>query len=140
MKVLKNQIISKYNLGDFSETLKEKENREKYCGLKPKNFNNVLYPWYVGLRLIIGSEKYYFTGTLISNSYVVTAASTFDKDPLSIWTESDWKDKQYWAALPGAYNIPNIDEYSPFGHYFTADWSDIIRIEIHPLYNSDHHR
>ena len=108
--------------------------------MKPKNFNNVLYPWYVGLRLIIGSEKYYFTGTLISNSYVVTAASTFDKDPLSIWTESDWKDKQYWAALPGAYNIPNIEEYNPFGHYFTADWSDIIRIEIHPLYNSDNHR
>ena len=49
------------------ETMKEKQNREKYCGLAPDKWKSFQFPWYVGLRVTIGSEKFYYTGTLISN-------------------------------------------------------------------------
>ena len=51
-----------------------------------------------------------------------------------------WENLQNWAALPGAFNIPDIKAFSPFGHYYITDWSEIIRKEIHPLYNSNDHR
>ena len=120
------------------ETKEERQNRKKYCGLAPQKFPSFLYPWYVGLRVSIGSEKFYYTGTLISNSYVVTSASNFDA--ANNKAQSDWENLQNWAALPGAFNIPDIKMYSPFGHYYIADWSEIIRKEIHPLYNSNDHR
>ena len=120
------------------ETKEERQNREKYCGLASVKFPSFLYPWYVGLRVSIGSEKFYYTGTLISNSYVVTSAANFDADHDK--PQSDWENLQNWAALPGAFNIPDIKMYSPFGHYYIADWSEIIRKEIHPLYNSNDYR
>ena len=122
----------------FGETKEERQNRKKYCGLAPQKFPSFLYPWYVGLRVSIGSEKFYYTGTLISNSYVVTSASNFDA--ANNKAQSDWENLQNWAALPGAYNIPDIKQFSPFGHYYITDWSEIIRKEIHPLYNSNDHR
>ena len=35
-----------------SETMEEKQNREKYCGVKPEQFSSVLYPWYAALRIV----------------------------------------------------------------------------------------
>ena len=69
---------------------------------------------------------------------MVTAASTFDPEvgqPLS-----DWNNYRNWYVLPGAFNIPNIETYTPNGEYFTADWMKIIRFEIHPLYENGNHR
>ena len=123
------------------ETEDEKEKRERYCGHKPEKWQWVEHPWYVALRLTIddtgGSQAiFYYTGTLISNRFIVTAASTFDAEPGQ--PPDSWRNEQTWAALPGAYNIPHIEEYRPFGgpngYYRNSDWEEIIRIEIHPLY------
>ena len=128
------------------ETMKEKQNREKYCGLPHELFTkkdgtSIPFPWYVGLRVTIGSEKFYYTGTLISNRYVVTSAANFDADHDK--PQSDWENVENWAAVLGAYNIPGFAQgygYSPdtenMGLYYVADWSEISRFEIHPLYNS----
>ena len=127
------------------ETMKEKQNREKYCGLPhekftQKNGKSIPFPWYVGLRVTIGSEKFYYTGTLISNRYVVTSAAVFEANQGK--SQSDWENVENWAALLGAYNIPGLLDYGyrpdplNLGHYYVADWSEISRFEIHPLYNS----
>ena len=126
MKSISDHLVLSLVLIQIKHCLSEtqEEIREKYCGVKPQNFPSVLYPWYVALRLTLNSEKSYYSGTLISNGYVVTAASIFDTS----WYPPNW------AALPGAYNIPDIAVHSPFGHYFTADWGGVLRIEIHPSY------
>ena len=127
------------------ETMKEKQNREKFCGLPPEKWvfgdgKPFLFPWYVGLRVTIGPEKFYYTGTLISNRYVVTSAANFDADHDK--PQSDWENVKNWAALLGAWKIPEIQSYIPGSmsndpfNWYAADWSEISRIVIHPLYKS----
>ena len=54
--------------------------------------------------------------------HIVTAAELFPKDR---------RDAKKWSALPGAYNIDNIDTWVPNN----LDWSAIKNIAIHPSYD-----
>ena len=114
----------------FCESEEEREERERYCGI-PHDLDAQTYSWLVALKFQAGDPggsqvTVYYTGTLISNRYVVTAAENFDAEETAF--ESEWQNERYWAALPGVFRIDDIANYQ------SSDWIDINRIEIHPLY------
>ena len=111
----------------FCESQEERTEREALCGLAPTLTGS--FPWYVILKLEIlldpggSSTKELYTGTLVSNRFVATAAEIFD-------VESDLDDPAQWKAFPGAYGF-HAEEIA---NLKTTDWIDVSRIEIHPLY------
>ena len=111
----------------FCESQEERTEREALCGLAPTLTGS--FPWYVILKLEIlldpggSSTKELYTGTLVSNRFVATAAEIFD-------VESDLDDPAQWKAFPGAYGF-HAEEIA---NLKTTDWKDVSRIEIHPLY------
>ena len=111
----------------FCESHEERTEREALCGLAPTLTGS--FPWYVILKLEIlldpggSSTKELYTGTLVSNRFVATAAEIFD-------VESDLDDPAQWKAFPGAYGF-HAEEIA---NLKSTDWIDVTRIEIHPLY------
>ena len=111
----------------FCESQEERTEREALCGLAPTLTGS--FPWYVILKLEIlldpggSSTKELYTGTLVSNRFVATAAEIFD-------VESDLDDPAQWKAFPGAYGF-HAEEIA---NLKSTDWIDVTRIEIHPLY------
>ena len=111
----------------FCESQGERTEREALCGLSPTRTGS--FPWYVILKLEIlldpggSSTKEFYTGTLVSNRFVVTAAEIFD-------VESDRDEPEQWKAFPGAYGFHAAE----IANLRSTDWIDVTRIEIHPLY------
>ena len=85
--------------------------------------------WWINKAGQINPTFSYYTGSLISNRYVVTAAENFDDE----YTEVDFfkKSPRYWKALPGVFDVDNIASYQ------TSQWKDISKIDIHPLYKGN---
>ena len=89
------------------------------------------YPWFVALRysddgedFTDNSQKVYFTGTLISNLHIVTAAEIF----------KNRRDEKKWLAKPGAHKKSNqnlIDTWNQLG----TTWIAITSIAVNPLYD-----
>ena len=76
------------------------------------------------------SQKTYFTGTLISNLHIVTAAEIFH--------DRSRRDETKWLALPGAHKIANqnqIDIWNQFGENLPTEWIAITSIAVNPLYD-----
>ena len=106
----------------------EEWTRETLCGRTPNgaHFSWKTHPWFVALRYRAdNSQKEFYTGTLISNMHIVTAAEIFPEDR---------RDAKKWFALPGAYNIDNIDTWVT-SNLFGSDWAKIKSIAIHPSYD-----
>ena len=114
----------------------EEKQREKYCGIPP-DLHTQTYSWLVALRYT-KVDSYgnvyakYYTGTLISNRFVVTAAENFDsEDPLHDVTKKLYRN---WKAYPGVFGIVDVETTEArFNH-------EISRIDIHPLYGTNAER
>ena len=107
----------------------EEWTRETLCGRTPDgaHFSWKSHPWFVALRYNAdNSQKDFYTGTLISNMHIVTAAEIFPKDR---------RDANKWSALPGAYNIDNINTWVT-SNLFGSNWAEINSISIHPSYDA----
>ena len=108
----------------------ERWSRDTFCGRTPDPPNDwKTHPWFVALRYRAdNSQKAYFTGTLISNLHIVTAAEIFNNR----------RDEKKWFALPGAHKIANqnqIDIWNQFGENLPTEWIAITSIAINPLYD-----
>ena len=57
--------------------------------------------------------------------HIVTAAEIFPEDH---------RDAKKWSALPGAYNIDNINTWVT-NNLIGSDWAKINSIAIHPSYD-----
>ena len=102
--------------------------RDTFCGRTPDPPNDwKTHPWFVALRYRAdNSQKTYFTGTLISNLHIVTAAEIFH--------DRSRRDETKWLALPGAHkkgyqNL--IDTWNQLG----TTWIAITSIAVNPLYD-----
>ena len=58
--------------------------------------------------------------------HIVTAAELFPKDR---------RDAKKWSALPGAYNIDNINTWVT-SNLFGSNWAEVNSISIHPSYDA----
>ena len=100
--------------------------RDTFCGRTPDPPNDwKTHPWFVALRYRAdNSQKVYFTGTLISNLHIVTAAEIF----------KNRRDEKKWLAKPGAHKKSNqnlIDTWNQLG----TTWIAITSIAVNPLYD-----
>ena len=101
------------------------------CGKLPDDHNTAdwkTHPWFVLLRFQSRNNLVqHFTGTLVSDRYVVTAAEIFYSQD----TAENRLNENNWKALPGANDFEDIDNFD----FVSGDWTDILAIEINPLYN-----
>ena len=87
------------------------------------------YPWFVAIRKRLGSGEYtHYTGTLVSDLFVVTAASVFDNPQNS---EQSITNTELFEAKPGATLWENTE-----GLIEIMNWQPIAELWIHPYYNS----
>ena len=100
------------------------------CGKLPDDHDTAdwkTHPWFVLLRFSRNNLVQHFTGTLVSDRYVVTAAEIFYSED----TAENRLNENNWKALPGANHFDDIDSFD----FVSGDWTDILAIEINPLYN-----
>ena len=92
------------------------------------------------------SNTIHNTGTLVSQDYVVTAASIFDRGRITAsngYKTISVKEKENFAALVAAeaknYDFSSLEsvrnQYAMV--YLDYDWTPIAEIKIHPHYSSD---
>ena len=84
------------------------------------------------------------TGTLVSQDYVVTAASIFDRSRITVRQSNHYKtisvkDKENFEVLVAAkannYAFSSLESLNPT--YPDYDWTAIAEIKIHPHYKSN---
>ena len=119
-----------------SDNSGEKKTTKCICGIEnmvtnafPQyDFNK--FPWMVALRkkvLPLTSQTFkYYTGTLVSDLFVVTVATVFD--------HPDDRDPELFEAKPGAtkWTIPVSN-----GNQASMDWKPIEKIWLHPYFKSN---
>ena len=130
--------LSIYFSDSIYESKSERKERLSKCGVLPSYSSHTVqpgYPWFAALKQQVinpdtGNEepKIFRGGTIVSKIYIVTAAEIFITEDTEL--EEAWRQPDAWQAIP----VAEIGYKNIKGNENLEKWNNVIKIDIHPLY------